>query len=91
MIDQGRQRPGCQGRDNFNLGPCSRFMLNEIERLGKYFVEITNAVVVGATFLCVALCVLLHYEGLLLTTRGLGRLGSTILLLNFFSMHVRRR
>ena len=34
-----------------------------------------NATVVGATFFCVALCVLLHYEGLLLTTRGLARLG----------------
>jgi hypothetical protein len=35
----------------------------------------SNVVVVGATFACVALCVLLHYEGLLWTTRGLARLG----------------
>jgi hypothetical protein len=34
-----------------------------------------NAAVVGATFFCIALCVLLHYEGLLLTLRGLARLG----------------
>jgi len=40
LIDQGRERLGCQGRNDFNLGTCSRFMLNEIERLSKYFVEI---------------------------------------------------
>jgi hypothetical protein len=34
-----------------------------------------NAAVVGATVAAMALCVLLHYEGLLLTFRGLARLG----------------
>src|SRR6185295_175340 len=40
LIDQSREHSGCQGRNNFDLDPCSCFMLNEIERLSKYFVEI---------------------------------------------------
>ena len=30
LIDQGHECPGCQRRDDFDLGTCSRFMLNEI-------------------------------------------------------------
>ncbi len=40
LIDQGHERAGRQGRNNSDARTCSRFMLNEIERLSKYFVEV---------------------------------------------------
>lgn len=50
-----------------------------------------NFAVVGAAVFAVALCVLLHYEGLLLTSRGLQRIGGqqrSKVLYGIFSMLV---